>query len=963
MSIFCTAALKEGQVLVGLYTSDDYRSFGVGFAGNFPLEAGSRIPASCYAGMENLRVDGMRFAIAESAKVHLVHLYAVTQQGETVLVATKTLEKQCSVGWTQVDFDTPITVDPSWTHIIPMYQFDQTMENNVIGTSMVPKEKSFVVYGPLRTDTQDYVWGNLNGERYGSVAVQLICASAPLSGYSAIPDGYDSRTVAVGGKFTPTIEVSSSSVGKVSSVGYEISLDGETVLGTATFGTPIKDGFNQKGSFTCPLTAPATAGEYKVAVTITAVNGETLANPATATYKQKVVSRAVPRMSVVEEYTGTACGWCTRGWVGMEMVKRELSDKACVIALHKFNQDDPMYGDYYHMPTFTGGAPKAVVDRGVRSVDPYYGMEAGGKVEGILTTVRRAAEELPEVAIPTLTAYYADEAQTQVEANAEVEFLTDLPGSSLVFVLTADGLTGNKSAWKQTNFYVSIAPEENGITKEKDPELYQYCWGQPKCETYLSLVFNDVMIGSSWPSEEEMNQVPDFATTKVGDRASSSYTLTLPDKAILAQAINKSEVYVTAMVLKADGSIANAARCRVLVSGERSDLTLSGVEATHVTALGSAIEVKGTVVNNGTVAAQRPVVTCTVNGGQPVRKEIPATLAAGEKKEFTLSLPTSHVSTAGLATVQLDVNWADGTTDAAPADNSKQLKTYLSTDGPNHRMVVEEGTGIWCGWCVRGIVAMRELRANYPERFVGIAIHVDDPMAEPYYSSWLVSQNVTEYPVCIVNRDGARRNPNYETTLKPYMESMPPYCDFNVALAAHVQGDALVMRTTILPLVDIDYADYRLVYVVTEDGFRAIQDNFYFDGNSGVMGGFESLPRKVEVEFTDIARGYWPKAWEDQTAVTLPVEFKSGEAITNTFNLPLSDFTHNDLNRCRAAVLVVSTKTGEVLNAAEVSLNPTGIHTVLAPIGETPAYNLAGQRVAPTSAGVVVKDGKKTILK
>ena len=241
-----------------------------------------------------------------------------------------------------------------------------------------------------------------------------------------------------------------------------------------------------------------------------------------------------------------------------------MADKACVVALHQYDESDPMYGDYYHRPSFIGGAPKAVVDRSVRSTDPYYGDKVEGKDEGIIKTVERYAMMLPEVALSEISATWADADKMKIDATATTEFLTDLNGSQLVFVLTADGLTGGGRLWQQTNFYGSVDAKENGVTQENDPELYKMCRGQEMGQTYVTLVYNDVMIGSSWASPEADNGVAPFSTTKVGEKAVSTYTLELPTKAMLLNAVKKDEVYVTAMVIKADGTIANAGRCKVM---------------------------------------------------------------------------------------------------------------------------------------------------------------------------------------------------------------------------------------------------------------------------------------------------------------------------------------------------------------------------------------------------------------
>lgn len=959
--------LAEGQTLVGLYTSDNYEKFGVGFGGEMRLEAGSRIPAKYYAGMQNLRVEAVRFALAEPVEVHAVKLYALTKDNQMVgPLATKQLEKKCNAGWQLVELDKPVEVKDSYAALVPMYQFDQTLENYVIATSFEPQERSFVVYGKLRTDTEEPVWGNLNGDKYGSVAIQLVCSSRALTGYSVLPDGFSTTTVAVGASFVPTFKVISSSEGEVSSIDYTVTLDGTATSYTQTFAQPIPAGFNQMASFACSLSAPATAGAYPVQFSIDKVNGEPLAKPATATYTQKVVSRAARKMSVVEEFTGTECGWCVRGWVGMEKVKNELPTKACVIALHQFNENDPMYGDYYHRPSFTGGAPTAVIDRGVKSTDPYYGDKVDNRNEGIINAVLRSANVLPEVDITHLEAAYSDEAMTQIAATATTEFLTDMEGSSMVFVLTADSLSGGK-AWRQTNFYGSMEGPSNDVYPDRDPELYKFCQGQELGQTFISLIYNDVMIGSSWPSATAPNEVDPFSTTKVNTTATSSYTLTLPATGSLASALRREEIFVTAMVLRADGSIANAARCRVAMpespDGERADLALENAATPNVAKTGSKLTLTGTLRNKGNVAVKNPVIACTIDGKTVESTPVNCTLSGGQITDFSVNLNTQSINKEGLAHLNLELVWPDGRADLTPADNKASLTPYLTQRSYNRRMVVEEATGCWCGWCVRGIVGLQEMKKEFGDRFIGIAVHTgEDPLIHADYAKWIVAQGVTGYPACFVNRDGIQRNPNY-TILRQCMAEAEPYADYDVDATARCQGDALDVTATITPLGVVAEAARRVAFVVVEDGIPGVQYNYYYDGKSGAMGGFESKPQLVHLDYKEVARGAWPTpAGTGDQSLVLPHKMQAGVAQTVTYRIPLDSFKYLDINNCRLVALVLNTQTGGVENACECSLNAEGVHTVMAPSSAgRPAFNLAGQRVGSGTSGLRIEGGRKVL--
>ena len=856
------ADLKDGQVLVGLYTSDNYEKFGVAMGSSMLLQAGSRITDKYYAGMKNLQVEAVRFALAESTEITKVRLYAFTSSSNIVgPIATKEWGKTCEKGWNIVEFDKPVEVKDSYVALLPTYEFQQTMTNVVIATSFEPKEPSLAVYGPLRTDSDESFWAQLNAQKYGSTAIQLVCRAQDLSGTRVSPDGYVSNTVTVGETYQPTLSVNCTSDEPISTIDYTLTIGDKQTKKTHTFAPAIPAGFNQRYDFESEVTAPAEAGAYSIAFTVDKVNGKAISGQATAQYKQLVVTRRAHRMSLVEEFTGTECGWCPRGWVGMEKVKHELPDDACVIAMHLYSEKDPMYGSYYHMPSFIGGAPAAVIDRAPRSVDPYFGVKIDGKDEGIINAVKRHEALLPEVEIQNLTANFTDASCSHVLVTSTTEVLTDLDGSQIIYVLTADGVTGTTDAWKQTNFYASIDAAQSGLSADSDPELFKLTRGQEMGQTYIPLVYNDVMIGSSWLTTTTPNEVMAFTTTKAGEKASSIYTLAMPTKSILRKAINNDEVYVTAFVLKADGTVANAARCKV------------------------------------------------------------------------------------------------------------SLAESANRTGNNRCMVAEDATGTWCGWCPKAIVTLQRMREELGEKFIGISVHCgDDPMnTYTAYAEWLESLGIVGYPTAFINRDGRRHDPSYTTIKSIYNDEFRKYSELNVKADFAIADDELKMSAVVTPLMDLYATDYTVAFVVMEDGPTGWQDNFYFDGASGEMGGFENLPRKAQITYVDVARGVWPTITGLGTgAITLPADMKACEDIHKTCSVPLSYFECEDASKLHVAALVIRNN-GEIENAAEAWGDLTGIGTVLADpstgSGGAPVYDLQGRPAPANYQGISISGGKKIIIR
>lgn len=78
-------------------------------------------------------------------------------------------------------------------------------------------------------------------------------------------------------------------------------------------------------------------------------------------------------------------------------------------------------------------------------------------------------------------------------------------------------------------------------------------------------------------------------------------------------------------------------------------------------------------------------------------------------------------------------------------------------------ILVEEATGTWCGNCVRGIVGMATLEERYGERFVGAAVHYNDPMQCEYYELLSEAGFASSFPMVAVNRTVGSLDPYYGT--------------------------------------------------------------------------------------------------------------------------------------------------------------------------------------------------------
>jgi hypothetical protein len=147
-----------------------------------------------------------------------------------------------------------------------------------------------------------------------------------------------------------------------------------------------------------------------------------------------------------------------------------------------------------------------------------------------------------------------NEAMTEVEATAYIEPLYDSSDYTLELALVADGLSGTTSAWWQSNYYY------NQPSSSVPDDMKIFCsGGKYGSSSVKGFVFNDVAVGTSY-NKNGVNQVEALGTIAAGETREVSFTLSLPTKATLRNALKKGTIYVVALVIDKDGLIANAAK-------------------------------------------------------------------------------------------------------------------------------------------------------------------------------------------------------------------------------------------------------------------------------------------------------------------------------------------------------------------------------------------------------------------
>lgn len=311
--------------------------------------------------------------------------------------------------------------------------------------------------------------------------------------------------------------VTNNSAKPITQITYHFTIDGEQQPEkTLDLSSPIES----MKTVSLPLTKKfEDEGLHTIELTLSKVNGnENVNESSSATYSVIALEKGADRVSVVEEQTGTWCGWCPRGHVALDLLNKQLGDKVVTLAGHFTNSEsqvDPMnilgdnitsqaeaFADYgwvaINLSSLLGGGgfPGAMFDRLI-AADPYVGINTtkskNGTYEfGATALVKAIQEKIPSEADFSMTASWADDKNTDIKVDLTTTFNYDRFGSfpyGVAFVLSENGMTGKGATWKQLNYYSKLAGV-NGASDFNNPDMAAWFKGG----SYVSTTYDNVVV-------------------------------------------------------------------------------------------------------------------------------------------------------------------------------------------------------------------------------------------------------------------------------------------------------------------------------------------------------------------------------------------------------------------------------------------------------------------------------------
>ncbi len=375
------------------------------------------------------------------------------------------------------------------------------------------------------------------------------------------------------------------------------------------------------------------------------------------------------------------------------------------------------------------------------------------------------------------------------------------------------------------------------------------------------------------------------------------------------------------------------------------DLIVRGVSFEKYNPVLTQVPVVVTVENHGAEPLTSLVYTWTsgANSYSDTVSNLNVPLLATTDLTHTIYF---DVNEPGEFPVNISVSSPNGLDDEAPDDNFGGRMIYGLSEVLPKKVVVEEGTGTWCGWCPRGFVTLEQMAVDYPETALLISVHNYDPMTDAEYDAGLVS-TIAGFPSGHVDRKEIAIDPldfvaavqNLDDRLIPVKVDVETTYD-EATRTVQIKG---IGQSSIATL---DNA-FRFNCALVEDGVTGTsnsvnqlldydQTNYYAGGAQGPMGGFENLPDPVpadQIIYNFVARGILGGFFGAENSV--PNELTAGEDFEFTFTYQVPA-TFN-VEKMKAIVFISDEETGEILNGNDAVLTGT-VSVPLVPVGKSALY-------------------------
>lgn len=278
----------------------------------------------------------------------------------------------------------------------------------------------------------------------------------------------------------------------------------------------------------------------------------------------------------------------------------------------------------------------------------------------------------------------------------------------------------------------------------------------------------------------------------------------------------------------------------------------------------------------------------------------------------------------------------------------------------NRKIIAEEATGTWCGFCPRGEFFLQEMERKFGEDFIGVAVHGPstqyDPMSISEYANTL---GVDGYPTILLNREFDAPNFNLDSLAEVIRSKVVPV-EIDVTSKYKAEDNKVYISGVLTSAVNARDVDISVIGIISENGVTGTTDKYnqanYFANNAqGPMNGYENLPNPVpaaDMVYNEVARAvigenfaYHPDYLFTELDKSTPKMIEMVYEVEEGIN---KDSLH-------ATILVIDRVSGDVLNANDGKVD------VLASVGDIAFDGLFELSPNPAVSNITITIGAEEL--
>ena len=283
-----------------------------------------------------------------------------------------------------------------------------------------------------------------------SAIMMAVCSFAQAK-LSATPLSFGNNFVFMGETIKVPISVTNTGTSTIGKLTYTLIRDGEEV---ASKNALVTIGAGITASISISFKADTEARKSPCTITITGVNGKpNESEEKTASGNIITITEKPVVVPVVEEFTGTWCGYCPVGFDGMEYAHETFGDKVALIAIH--TGDVMQVNELNNLANRIDGVPSAIMDLG-ESVFYPSNSELKNQINNQIQNKIAAASI-------QVAAAWTSSAKKYINITTKTNFIysDDNANYAIAYALTEDGMHGTGSDWAQANYLSNNANYAN----------------------------------------------------------------------------------------------------------------------------------------------------------------------------------------------------------------------------------------------------------------------------------------------------------------------------------------------------------------------------------------------------------------------------------------------------------------------------------------------------------------------